>query len=82
MTRANRNSSPVWTSDRRRKMVVGLYFDLGFDTADIADELNMAEPKVLAILDQHRADEIAADQTAALVGPFMPLGPGSEGEHP
>lgn len=66
--------APVWTSDRRRKMVVGLYFDLQFNTADISDELEIAEHKVLAILDEYRANEIAADQTAALVGPFLPLG--------
>lgn len=68
------NSAPVWTSARRRKMVVGLYFDLQFNTADIAEELDIAEHKVLAILDEHRANEIAADQTAALVGPYLPIG--------
>lgn len=68
------NTAPVWTSGRRRKMVVGLYFDLQFNTADISDELEIAEHKVLQILDEHRANEIAADQTAALVGPFIPLG--------
>lgn len=68
------NTAPVWTSARRRKMVVGLYFDLGFNTADISDELEMAECKVLKILDEHRANEIAADQTAALVGPYLPIG--------
>jgi hypothetical protein len=72
----------VWTSARRRRMVVGLYFDLQFNTADIADELDIAEHKVLAILDEHRTDEIAADQAAALVGPFMPLGPDPKGDLP
>lgn len=70
----------VWTSERRRRFVVGAYFDLRMNTADIADELAMDEAKVMAILDEFRTDEIASDQLRALAGPTLPLtDPSGEG---
>ena len=68
-----KHGEPVWTSERRKRFVVGAYFDLKFDTADIAEELSMAEAKVMAIIDQWREDEIAGDQVRALAGPTFPL---------
>ena len=72
----------VWTSDRRRTFVVGAYFDLHMNTADIADELSMAEAKVIAILDEFRGDEIANDQVRALAGPTLPLTDPLDGGRP
>lgn len=72
-------AEPVWTSDRRRTTVVALFFGLGFGVRSIADELEMSFAKVLAILEEHAANELACDQTRALVGPFMPVGAAGTG---